>query len=270
MNTSAGGLAVEEIRRRLRATVVGAQLYVLGEVDSTNRVLAAMARDGAPEGTVVIADAQRAGRGRLGRPWFSPAGVNLYVSALFRPALTLRGLPSFSLIAGLAMIDAVRDIGLAPTSKWPNDVLVDGRKVGGARVECMGRGERVEQVVLGMGVNVNVSLAELEAALGPAARAASSLAVALGRNVDRNALAGCYLGHLDRWARRYREAGGAAVVAAWRERSALSGGQRVEIEAADRSYAGRVVGIDAAGALVVEDADGHRHEILADAIRITD
>ncbi len=118
-------LSITGIRRRLRAPTVGRQIYLYGRVESTNDTLARLARSGAPEGTVVIAEAQTAGRGRLGQPWFSPPKVNLYASVLFRGPLALKDAPVFSLIGGLAVAEAVRDAGATPAIKWPNDVLVD-------------------------------------------------------------------------------------------------------------------------------------------------
>jgi BirA family biotin operon repressor/biotin-[acetyl-CoA-carboxylase] ligase len=136
-------LSIAGIRRRLRAPVVGRQIYLCGNVESTNATLSRLARSGAPEGTVVIAEAQTAGRGRLGQPWFSPPDVNLYASVLFRGPLALKEAPLFSLIGGLALAEAVRETGATPAIKWPNDVLVDGRKVGGVLIECGARGDEV-------------------------------------------------------------------------------------------------------------------------------
>src|SRR5215470_4362918 len=211
-------LAIESIRAGLVAPTVARQLYLFGQVSSTNRVLKQLAVSGAAEGTVVLAETQTAGRGRMGQPWFSPPGVNLYASVLFRGALTLGQAPVFSLIAGLALTDAVAEFGAQPTIKWPNDVLIDGRKVGGSLVECAAREGRVEYLILGIGVNLNVEPDALRAALGPAAERATSLSAATGEPVDRNAFAAAYLNALETWARRFRTEGSAVVLAAWRER----------------------------------------------------
>ena len=129
-------LSIEDIRRRLIAPTMARQLYVFGQASSTNAALRQFALSGAPEGTVVLADAQAAGRGRMGQPWFSPAGVNLYASVLFRGPLSKAGASVSSLIAGLATADAVAEFGAQPAIKWPNDVLIDGRKIGGSLAEC--------------------------------------------------------------------------------------------------------------------------------------
>jgi BirA family biotin operon repressor/biotin-[acetyl-CoA-carboxylase] ligase len=216
---------------------------------------------------VVLAESQRAGKGRLGREWFSPPGVNLYASALFRPRFSPRDAPCFSFITSLAAADAVRELGAHPAIKWPNDLLVDRRKVAGSLVECATRGAGIEFLILGIGVNVNVPLDLLRGALGPAGANAMSLAAALGHEVERNALAASYLTHLDLWARRYATGGPEPVLAAWRERDILTG-RRVEVRGDDGRFAGRVLGVDAEGHLLVEDSHGQGHMVLTEEIRV--
>ena len=163
-------LSIAGIRRRLRASIVGRQLYLCGKVESTNATLSRLARSGAPEGTVVLAEAQTAGRGRLGQPWFSPPDVNLYASVLFRGPLALKEAPLFSLIGGLALAERCGRRVRAPAIKWPNDVLVDGRKVGGSLIECVARGDEVEYLIVGVGANLNVDLDALAPPSGPPQR----------------------------------------------------------------------------------------------------
>ncbi|MBI2528298.1 MAG: biotin--[acetyl-CoA-carboxylase] ligase [Candidatus Rokubacteria bacterium] len=260
-------LSVEGIRRGLQAATVGRQLYLFGEVESTNVALRRLAREGAVEGTAVLAEAQRAGRGRLGRQWFSPSGVNLYASVLFRPRFAPRQAPCFSFIASLAAADAVKELGPSPAIKWPNDVLVERKKVAGSLVECVTRGDEIECLILGVGINVNVPLPVLRAALGPAGANATSLAAVLGREVDRNALAASYLTHLDAWARRHQAEGAEPIVAAWRERDILTG-RRVEIRGEGEHFEGRAVGVDGDGHLLVDDPHGRRHLVLTEEVRI--
>ena len=262
-------LSIEAIRERLRATVVGQHLYLFGEVESTNAVLRDLARSGAAEGTVVLAEAQRHGRGRLGQEWFSPAGVNLYASVLFRERLAPREAGPFSLIAGLALADAVKALGVYPAIKWPNDVLVDGRTVGGSLAECAIRDDAVDFLVLGVGVNLNVDPESLRHALGEAAAAATSLSTAIGHEIDRNAFAASYLNHLDEWALRYRKTGGVSVLDAWRDRDILTG-RRVTVCSSDASYEGRVLGVDDEARLVVRDPLGGRHVVLTEESRVVD
>jgi BirA family biotin operon repressor/biotin-[acetyl-CoA-carboxylase] ligase len=262
-------LSIAGIRRRLQAPVVGRQLYLCGKVESTNATLGRLARSGAPEGTVVIAEAQTAGRGRLGQPWFSPPDVNLYASVLFRGPLALKEAPVFSLTGGLALAEAVRDAGATPAIKWPNDVLVDGRKVGGSLIECAARGDEVDYLILGVGANLNVDLDALGAALGPAAADATSLRAATGREVDRDAFAAAYLNALDAWVRCYRGEGPSAVLEGWSGLDILTGRQ-VEIRGAGFRFIGRVAGVDVSGRLVVQDALGERRTVSTEEIVVCD
>src|SRR5207244_7807129 len=138
-----------------------------------------------------------------GQPWFSPPGVNFYASVLFRPALAAREVAGFAFVASLAVADAIEAEGLDATTKWPNDVLVDRKKVAGTLVESGTIGDRVDYVILGVGVNVNVTRADLRAALGRSEPAAGSLAEAAGREIDRNAFAAAVLNNLATWAEVY-------------------------------------------------------------------
>ncbi len=260
-------LSIEAIRRQLRTSVVGRHLFLFGEVESTNTVLRHLARSGATEGTAVLAEGQRQGRGRLGREWFSPSGLNLYASVLFRERLTPREAPLFSFIASLAVADAVKELGLHPSIKWPNDVLVDRKKLAGSLVECATRGEVVDFLVLGVGVNLNVDLATLHSALGEAGMGATSLSAVSGHEIERNAFAASYLNHLEAWALRYRKEGGAVVLDAWRDRDILTG-RRVTVRGNGAGFDGRVLGINQDGQLVVQDSLGARHVILTEEIRI--
>ncbi len=262
-------LSIEAIRRRLSTTLVGQHLYLFGQVESTNQVLRHLARSGAGDGTAVLAEAQTHGRGRLGQAWFSPSGVNLYASVLLREALTLKQAPVFSLMASLAVADACKGLGAKPAIKWPNDVLIGTKKVSGALIECATRGEQVEFVVLGVGVNLNVEASKLHAELGPAGLHATSLSAALGHDVDRNAFAASYLNHLDAWARLYRSHGPARILAAWRDRDILAG-RRVEARGDGVRFDGRVLGVDDDGHLIVRTSAGDRRVIFTEEIRVLD
>lgn len=262
-------LAPEDIRAALQARVVGRELILRSEVDSTNDALMGLARAGAAPGTVLIAEAQTKARGRRGQPWFSPPGLNLYVSVLLRPVLRPEQLPVFSFIASLAVTDALVALGARPTIKWPNDVLLDGRKVAGSLAEVSLRGEHVEAVVLGVGVNLNVSSVALREGLGPAAQFATSVAEALGAPVDRAAFAAAYLNAVDRWAETFEREGGAPLVAAWKQREIVTA-RRVEVRDEGATLEGRVQGLDGQGRLVVIDARGARTVVTTGDLRLLD
>jgi BirA family transcriptional regulator, biotin operon repressor / biotin---[acetyl-CoA-carboxylase] ligase len=261
------GLDVGAIRRRLAGEVLGTHVYVFSEVVSTNAALRDLADAGAREGTVVIAESQRRGRGRFGTEWFSPPGLNLHVSVLLRPNIAPSAAPIFSFIASLALTEAIWELGVPASVKWPNDVVVRGRKVAGARLDLGIVGDGVSYAVIGVGINANVLHADLARALGEAAADATSLREALGRPVDRNTLAAGFLNQLEKWLALYRARGADAVATAWRERDILTG-RRVAIKNFDNAFVGRVAGIDANGFLVVDEEGHGRRTVISAAVRV--
>ena len=140
----------------MKVDITGGSLIWLESTESTNDHALALARDGAPSGTVVAADAQTAGRGRLGRSWVSPPGLNLYFSIILRPELSARAIPLITLMCAVEAAGALRNVTEAEVKlKWPNDLLLDGRKLGGILVESHMKGSQVEFAVAGIGINVN-------------------------------------------------------------------------------------------------------------------
>jgi BirA family biotin operon repressor/biotin-[acetyl-CoA-carboxylase] ligase len=243
----------------------GRGLHWYAEVDSTQRVARDLARAGAPEGTVVVAEAQTAGRGRLGRGWHSPAGENLYCSLVLRPPLAPAKVPQLGLVAGVAVAAAVAaETGRRPAIKWPNDVLLEGRKVAGILTEMDGEVERVHHVIAGIGVNLNVPAA----AFPPELRTkATSLFAVTGRRIDRAAFAARLLAQLEARYGRYLAVGFPSVRTEWESYSCLRGAE-VGIVAPDGEVEGRVLGLDADGALRVRRHDGRIAHIVAGEVAV--
>jgi BirA family transcriptional regulator, biotin operon repressor / biotin---[acetyl-CoA-carboxylase] ligase len=228
------------------------QILWYADATSTNDLAATMAERGAPEGRVVVANAQSAGRGRLGRSWASPPGAGLYVSAVLKPSR--HAVPLLTIAAGVAVGEAIQSAtGLKADVKWPNDVYADGRKVAGILAEGSSSNAAgvIQHVIVGAGINV------MPAAYPPEiASRATSLEAELGRAVDRGLLLAEYLCCL---AARYDDlqSGRAnAVVAAWRARAASTLGRRVQWEGAGATHDGVALDIDDNGALVVRTAAG--------------
>ena len=192
-------LTEAEIRRFLGGTrTVGRRLVCLTETDSTNLRAKQLAAEGAADGTVVIADRQTAGRGRLGRSFDSPAGQGIYLTALLRPPLPPERLAPATAMAGAAVCRAVERVcGLSPGLKWPNDPVLDGRKLCGILTELSLEGEtgRVDHVALGIGINVLQGPEDFPPEIR---ETATSLAQALGRPVSRPALAAELIREIDR------------------------------------------------------------------------
>jgi len=259
-------LAEQEIRSGLATTRMGHTIHLLQTVDSTNDEAAALAARGALDGTVVIADAQRRGRGRMGRSWASPGGVGIYLSVILRPAIQPHEAPSLTLLGAVAVAEAIEEVtGLAAGVKWPNDLIVRGRKVGGILGEVAAEVSRLHYVVLGIGVNVN----HTEESLGPEMRhIATSLRIEMGHLVDRTAMIRSLCETLDRWYDRFLSEGPAPIIERLRQRC-LTLGQRVVARSGDQQLCGLAVDLDHAGALLIRDADQRLHRLIAGDVTLT-
>lgn len=230
-------------------TALGQPHRALVTVGSTNDVALAWAKDGAPHGAIVTADAQTAGRGRHGRAWASPPGRHLYLSLVVRlgPGIAV---PPLTLAVGVGLCDGLRALGASAAGlKWPNDVLVGGRKLAGVLCESAG-----DAVVVGIGVNRDGVAAELPPEV--AARAIT-LAEAVGRPVARDQLLAAVLAGLAPWIERYRGGGLDAIGPAWQARMIA------DLPVITDRVRGRAVGLDRDGALRVQDADGVIHRVLS-------
>ena len=227
---------------------------------STNDVALVHARAGAAHGTVVIADAQTAGRGRLGRTWVSPAGTNLYLSAVVRAARPTSELAPLTLAIGIGVVDAVRTTGVGATLKWPNDVLAGAtpRKLAG--ILCEVAGDRC--VVAGIGVNVNVHAPSLGTGVDSddlrtrVELRATSIADERQAAVDRAAFTEVLFEHVEPWIDRFLDGGVPAIAAAWEARMTASLVLRVERGSSRGPITGTAVGLDRDGALRLRSADG--------------
>jgi BirA family biotin operon repressor/biotin-[acetyl-CoA-carboxylase] ligase len=256
-----------EFRAAIGTSLVGRNLLYLERTGSTNSVASEAAREGAPDGTVVVAAEQTAGRGRLGRRWEAPAGTCLLCSVLFRPDLPLTRIQHLTMVCALAAADAIGELtGLRAALKWPNDLVVPAgsgsrpagwwRKLAGLLTETGLSGERVEYVVVGIGINVNVP-AEILPTLAPDA---TSLLAETGRPVDIPILLGSVLDGIERRYGLVRK--GVSPLPEWAARL-VTLGQVVEA----RTPAGKVVGVaeavDDTGALLLRTSDGSVHSLVA-------
>jgi BirA family biotin operon repressor/biotin-[acetyl-CoA-carboxylase] ligase len=234
-----------ELRGALRSGFPWGDIVNLAVTDSTNRAATEMAENGAKHGTVVVADAQTAGRGRMGRRWESPAGKNLYVSLLLRPPVPTAEATRFALVAGVALADAVEAVGVPAALKWPNDLYCGGRKAAGILAEMASVPDGVRHVVLGVGLNVNME----EADFPPDLRGtATSLRICAGRAFRRGDVLARLL---DAFGTRYAEfigGGFASLRDGWDRRDFLRG-RRVLLRRQGGEGWGTADGIDTVGAL---------------------
>ena len=242
-------LSMGHVTDRTTGSAFGRSYRYYDEIESTNVEAKALANQGAPEGTVVIAEAQTAGRGRLGRRWTSPAGKGLLFSALLRPALPMSEAHLLTLVAACAAAEAIESLAGAPLSiKWPNDLFIGDRKVGGILLEVAGEQDEVDWIVVGIGVNVNTEYSELPVALR---RTATSLKMATGEPVDRSELLARVLLTLDSHYARGLADGFESAISGFRSRDYLLN-RTVSVQTRDGAVVGQASGIDERGALLVE------------------
>lgn len=251
-----------EIKNGLRTRFVGKDIVFFEEVDSTNRVAKQLAQKGAAAGAVVVAEAQGKGRGRLERPYFSPAGKGIWFSVILRPHILPQEAPKCTLLAAVAVAMAMKRFGLKAEIKWPNDILHEGKKLTGILTEMSAELDRVNYIVIGTGVNVNMEEKDFPEELRGKA---TSLAIMKGEKLPRVAFFQAVLEALDELCTVLEEEGFAPIVARWRE-CAVTLGQDVHVIGATGrgSFDGRAVDIDEEGALLVETADGVRRVLAGD------
>lgn len=244
---------------------LGSHRIDLDACGSTNDEAARLARAGARHGTVVIARAQTAGRGREGRTWASPPDAGLYLSAVVRPPLPLAHVPPMTLAIGVGLCDAARELGVTATLKWPNDLLVGTRKLAGVLVEAQSQGARLEAVIVGIGVNLGGAIPpELAPAAITLAEALGTDAVA-GQALRERFLAALFA-HVESWIDRYVAGGLPSIVPAWHERMAPQLAARATVDGA--ALTGEVAGLDLDGALLLRDDTGRVHRVRSGDVEV--
>jgi BirA family biotin operon repressor/biotin-[acetyl-CoA-carboxylase] ligase len=250
-------LSAERIIRGSRTEFIGQSIVYCYSVGSTNEVLKKLAAQGAPEGTLVIADEQTAGKGRLGRKWLAPPGTSLLLSLLFRPDLAASQAQRLTMICSLAIAEAVEGLaGLPVGLKWPNDIFVHGKKAGGILTELGTTGGHLDYVVVGVGLNVNLAVSALPELRG----VATSLSEELGREVSRLELLWRILEGIETRYKSLRR--GESPREEWAARL-INLGHQVQVTTPDGSLAGWAEGVDADGALILRTPDGQCRPILA-------
>jgi BirA family transcriptional regulator, biotin operon repressor / biotin---[acetyl-CoA-carboxylase] ligase len=239
--------------------VVGRDIRVFQETTSTNDVAEKLGRDGVKEGAVVFAESQTKGRGRLGRSWVSARGKGLWFSVLLRPPLPPQAAIQITVASATAVARALREaVGLPVEIKWPNDILVNERKICGILTEMTGELDKIGFIVLGIGVNVNFELKDFPAELR---KTATSIAIELGRPVRRSEVAAAILRELDGEYARVRSGRFEAVADEW-EANCTTIGRNVEIACGNRVVHGRAESLDPEGALLVRTQHGRLERII--------
>ncbi|HXN21530.1 MAG TPA: biotin--[acetyl-CoA-carboxylase] ligase [Candidatus Dormibacteraeota bacterium] len=252
-------LAPNLFRRSLRHTTFGKHIYHFFKIDSTNRVALQLGHEGEPHGTVVLAEEQTAGRGRAGRVWHSERASGIYMTVLMRPGISPADAPLLTLLAGLSVRDAIQEqAGITPDLRWPNDLLLNGKKLGGILTEMHAEPERVQFVIIGIGLNVNharmpENLSEI----------ATSLRMESGRSHSRLELAVKLLGKLESYYNQFLENGPQAILDRFAEVSTFALGKRVRIANSRETFTGTTAGLASNGLLRVKREDGRTETVIS-------
>lgn len=248
-----------EITSLLSTRELGWAIHHHAALVSTNDEAQRLARAGAAHGEVVIAERQTAGRGRRGRAWSSPPRINLYLSVILRPELEPHRAPELVSVVAVAAAEALREQAVEATIKWPNDLLVDGRKLAGILLDLSADARRTHFVVAGLGINVNATLEDFPEEVRAGA---TSMRLERGEPASRAEVVAALLGRLEGWLDRFEAEGFEPVRARYRELSSILG-RPVRLTEADRITEGVAEEIDAAGALLVRGKDGAVHRFVS-------
>jgi len=257
---ASSSLLSEQIRVGLTTKWLGRTIYYYDAVESTNLLAIELAQQGTPEGTVVLADQQLSGRGRGTRSWHSPAGVGIYCSVVLRPATAPAKAQLISLMAGVSIVKAIAlRTGLSPRVKWPNDILINDKKVAGILLESRMSGAQIGHSVIGFGINVNNASTDLPENIQ---MNASSLSMELKEPVDRSTLLIEIFSELERLYHIFQHGDFPIILEQWRHYSSTLG-QRVRIWQKDEATEGIAVDLTEDGGLLVRLEGGKQIVIHA-------
>ncbi|HEV2224853.1 MAG TPA: biotin--[acetyl-CoA-carboxylase] ligase [Candidatus Acidoferrales bacterium] len=255
-------LAPKLLARGLRGTPFAKHIFHFFKVDSTNTVAMRLGDEGEPHGTVVVAEEQTSGRGRAGHSWHSEKAAGIYVSVLLRPQISPMLAPALTLVGGLAAHAAIAEgSGLLPDIRWPNDVLLKGKKVCGILTEMQAEPDRMHFAVIGIGINVNQPKMPSELA-----SIATSMRMETGRVHSRLDLLVRLLRHLDRYYNQFITEGAAPILQRFAEVSSYFEGKRVRISTSTDNFVGTTAGLEPMGILRVKRDDGKIESVISGTV----
>lgn len=252
-------LTPDLLRKRIKGKLFGKRLFHFFKTDSTNRVAMELGHGGEPEGAIVLAEEQTAGRGRAGRPWHSERGTGLYVTLLLRPRLSPVQAPLLTMLAGISAHTAIQaQTGLEAEVKWPNDLLLNGKKIGGILTEMHAEPNQIKFVIVGIGINVNQEKfpAELSAI-------ATSLRKETGRIWPRLELLARLLHEFESDYNRWMREGPGYVIERFQTISGFANGRQVRVDTGHEVYSGSTAGLSPDGLLLVQKKNGQIATVIA-------
>ncbi|WP_025026797.1 biotin--[acetyl-CoA-carboxylase] ligase [Caldalkalibacillus mannanilyticus] len=257
-------LSASTLLPKLSTKWLGHELHVYKEVESTQLIAQKLAREGAPSGTIVIADTQLAGKGRLGRKWYSPPGTGAWLSLILRPEIPVPSAPQLTLLAAVAILKGIRKVTpLEAGIKWPNDVLINGKKVAGILTELSAEADQINHVIVGVGINVSQEEKDFPEELQ---QMATSLEQEQGESIDRNDLIVSVLKEWEELYEMYIQYGFSPIKTLW-EAYTVSLGKEIVARTLQGQYQGLALGITDEGVLLLQDREGVIHKIYSADIK---
>ena len=251
-------------KHRIPLSVLGYTIHRYARLASTNEAAKQIAKQGGKERTVIIAETQTRGKGRLGRQWVSPKG-GIWLSILLRPEIDAKATARLTFVAATAVASTIHDtLGLEPEIKWPNDILIRRRKVCGILTETAARGDTIDFAILGVGINANTDLGAFPEGLQSAV---TSLQNELGHSVDREALLQDFLRNFEQRYRCLLQRSWSPLLQEWKSFAKFLG-ERVAIDSIGEVFEGEAVDVDDAGALIVRLDNGALRKVVAGDVRL--
>jgi BirA family transcriptional regulator, biotin operon repressor / biotin---[acetyl-CoA-carboxylase] ligase len=260
-------ISADEIRLGLTTKFLGQSIHFQECVDSTQKIAKTLSYDNAAEGTVVIAEQQESGRGRLNRIWYSPKYTGVWMSMILRPNIPLQKAPQLTLITAVAVVQAIEEVtNLSPQIKWPNDILLNGKKVTGILTELQAEADRIFAIIIGVGINVNQKLEDYPEDIQ---NIATSLSIETGEKISRAQIIRSVFSHFERLYLLYLEQGFTPIKLLW-ESYAISIGKTIIARTVNENIRGKALGITEDGVLMLEDEDGKIHHIYSADIDLSE
>ncbi|MDO8445812.1 MAG: biotin--[acetyl-CoA-carboxylase] ligase [Deltaproteobacteria bacterium] len=249
-----------EIESGLKTKYIGKKIHAFSLTDSTNTKAFELALHGAPEGTVIVAEGQRKGKGRLGRKWESPKGVNVYASIVLRPKIAPSSASQITLLAAVATARAIeKATKILPDIKWPNDLLIRNRKVAGILMELDSEADMVNFIVLGIGIDINMDINSLPPDV---AKVATSIKNETGRTIERVPLVQELFRQLEKWYEIFKADGFGPIITEW-ERLSIMAGKYIRVSFLKETKEGVALGLDTDGALLLRLPTGRIERVVA-------
>ncbi|MCM1467288.1 MAG: biotin--[acetyl-CoA-carboxylase] ligase [Alistipes sp.] len=257
-------ISAQEIKSRLKTKYWGQKTVFFEEVDSTNNVAKKMAEDGAPHGSLVIAENQNAGKGRRGRSWSSPEGTGIWMTFILRPRIEPQAASMLTLVAAMAVRKAVfRETGLETVIKWPNDLVAGGKKICGILTEMSAEPEQINYVAVGVGINANIRKFPDEIS-----GVATSLLLETGKKADRSKLVAAYGNAFEEYYDRFMEKGNLELLKEEYNGYLANFGNQVKILDPAGEFTGISGGINDFGELLVTDGEGRKRTIRSGEVSV--